>query len=76
VRVIRQQKYIHELSASFFENTKACKNKKKKNNKKTTTSQDFLVKGWSVEGHVIKVVEHIVMDFGLLILHKTKVLIL
>jgi len=35
----------------------------------------FLVEGWSIEGHVTKVVEQIVMDFGLLILHKTKVLI-
>jgi len=38
------------------------------------TSQDFLVKGWSVEGRLIKVVEQIVMDFGLMI-HKTKVAI-
>jgi len=43
-------------------------------NKKTMTSQDFLVEGWSIEGRVTKVVEWIVMDFGLLILHKTKVL--
>jgi len=38
------------------------------------TGQDFLVKGWSVGGRIIKVVEHIVIDFGWLILHKTKVL--
>jgi len=49
-----------------------CENKKKK----TTTSQDFLVDGWSTEGCVTKVVKRIVMDFGLLILHKTKVLIM
>jgi len=36
----------------------------------------FLVEGWSIEGHVTKVVEQIVMNVGLLILHKTKVLIL
>jgi len=39
-------------------------------------SKFFLVKGWSIEGHVPKVVERIVMNVGLLILHKTKVLIL
>jgi len=31
------------------------------------------VKGWSIEDHVTKVAEWIVMDFGLRILHKTKV---
>jgi len=36
----------------------------------------FLVSGWSTEGRISKVVEWIVMDFGLLILHKTKVLIM
>jgi len=36
----------------------------------------FLVEGWSIEGRVTKMVEWIVMDFGLLILHKTKVLII
>jgi len=30
----------------------------------------FLVEGWSIEGLVTKMVERIVMDFGLLILHK------
>jgi len=40
------------------------------------TGQDFLVEGWSIKGHVTKVVEWIAMDFGFLILHKTKVLIL
>jgi len=44
--------------------------------KKTITSQDFLVEGWSIEGHITKVVEWIVIDFGLLILHKSKVLII
>jgi len=33
-----------------------------------TIGQDFLVEGWSIEGHVTKVVEWIVMYFGLLIL--------
>jgi len=39
-------------------------------------SKKFLVKGWSIEGLVPKVVERIVMNVGLLILHKIKVLIL
>jgi len=47
-----------------------------KNKKKTTTSQDFLVKGWSVEGHITKVIEQIIADFDLLILHKTSMLLL
>jgi len=41
-----------------------------------TTGQDFLVKEWSIEGHVMKVVEWIVVNVGLLIPHKTKVLVL
>jgi len=40
------------------------------------TGQDFLVEGWSIEGHITKVVEWIVMNVGLLILHKTKVVVL
>jgi len=44
--------------------------------KKNDDQSRFLVEGWSIEGCVTKVVEQIVMDFGLLILHKTKVLIL
>jgi len=43
---------------------------------KKERSKNFLVKGWSIEGHVPKVVEWIVINVGLLILHKTKVLIL
>ena len=43
-------------------------------NKKNDDQSRFFVKGWSVEGRIIRVVEHIVMDFGLPILHKTKVL--
>jgi len=39
------------------------------------TASHFLVKVWSVEGRIIKVVGLIKMDFGLLILHKIKVLI-
>jgi len=39
-------------------------------------SKKFLVEGWSIEGRVPKVVERIVMNVDLLILHKTKVLIL
>jgi len=40
------------------------------------TGQNFFVEGWSIEGRVTKVVEWIVMNVGLVILHKTKVLIL
>jgi len=40
-----------------------------------TTGQDFYVKG-STKGCITKVVEQIVMDFGLLIPYKTKVLIM
>jgi len=50
-----------------------CKNKR--NNKKQQPIKIFLVKGCSTEGCVTKMVERIIMDFGLLILHKTKVLI-
>jgi len=46
-----------------------------KKNKKVLV-KIFLVEGWSTEGRVTKVVEWIVIDFGLLILHKTKVLIM
>jgi len=47
-------------------------------NKKENDDQSkiFLVEGWSIEGRVPKVVERIVMNVGLLIIHKTKVLIL
>jgi len=44
--------------------------------KNDNQSRFLLVKGWSIEGCVTKVVERIVMDFGLLILHKTMVLII
>jgi len=73
MRVIRWQNYTHKQYALFFENTKVhkgCKNKEK-----MMTHQDlFFVKGLSNEGHVTKSVEWI--NFGLLILYKTKVLIL
>jgi len=46
------------------------------NKKNYDWSRLFLVEGWSTEGHIRKVVEWIVMGFGLLILHKTKVLII
>jgi len=74
MQVIRWQKCTHELSTSFLKNTKVhegCENKKKRQPVKI-----FLVEGWSIEGHVTKVVEQIVMKVGLLILHKTKVLFL
>jgi len=51
-----------------------CENKKEK--KKMMTGQNFLVEGWNIEGCVTKVIKQIVMDFGLLFLHKTKVFIL
>jgi len=44
--------------------------------KKTTPVKIFVVEGWSIEGHITKVVEQIVMNVGWLILHKTKVLVL
>jgi len=44
--------------------------------KKRQPVKIFLVEGWSIKGHVTKVVEWIVMNVGLLILHKTKVLVL
>jgi len=44
--------------------------------KNNDQSRSFLVEAWSIEGYVIKEVEGIVTDFGLLILHKTKVVIL
>jgi len=50
-----------------------CKNKE---NKKQRLVKISLVEGWSIEGRITKVIEWIVMDFGLLILHKTKVLIM
>jgi len=40
------------------------------------TSQDFLAEGWSIEGHVTKAVEQIFMSVCLLIVYKTKVVIL
>jgi len=39
-------------------------------------SKNYLVEGWSIKGCVPKMVELIVMNVGLLILHTTKVLIL
>jgi len=51
-----------------------CENKEK--NENDDWSKNFIVEGWSIEAHVPKVVEQIVMNVGLLILHKTKVLIL
>ena len=72
-QVIRWQIFIHELSASFFENVEVAMKIKKKND---YWMKFFLVEGWSINSHVRKVVERIVMDFGLLILHETKVLIL
>jgi len=66
--------YVHELSASFFENTEACGVCKNKEN--DDWSKIFLVKGWNIESRIPKVAERIIMNIGLLILHKTKVLIL
>jgi len=44
--------------------------------KKDNWPRFFLVEGWSIEGRITNVVEWIVMNVGLLILHKTKVLVL
>jgi len=62
MQVIMQQVYSQNIHF-IFENTKAHE-----------VCQDFLVKGQSIEDHVTKVVEWIVIDFGLLILYKTKYL--
>jgi len=48
----------------------------KKEEENDDWSRFFLVKGCGIKGCITKVVEQIVMDFGLLILHKIKVLIL
>jgi len=45
--------------------SKTGKNKKEKIN----WPRIFLVEGWSIEGHVTKVIEQTVLDFGLLFLH-------
>jgi len=37
-----------------------CENKEKIK----ITSQDLFFEGWSIKGHITKVVEWIVMDFG------------
>jgi len=58
-----------------LKNIKACKGCKKKKDKKRPL-KIFLVGELSIEGCVTKVVEQIVMNVGLLILHKTKVLVL
>jgi len=72
-----RQKYICELSALFFENTEVCGVCENKNKtRKWWPVKKFLVEGWSIEIRITKVVERIVMNVGLLILHKTKVLIL
>jgi len=52
---------IHFIIKNILRCTGVCENKK--NNDR---SRFFLVEGWSIEGHVTKVVEWIVMDFGLL----------
>jgi len=44
--------------------------------KKRRLLKIFFIEGWSIEGCVTKVVEQIVMNDDLLILHKTKVSIL
>jgi len=44
-------------------------------NKNDDWSRFFLVEGWSIEGHITKVVVWIVMDFGLLILHSIELLL-
>jgi len=53
-----------------------CAKIKKIKIKNNDWSRFFLVEGWSIEGCITKVVKRIVMNFGLLILHKTKVLII
>jgi len=71
-------KVISQIIRFIFKNklrhAGVCENKE--NKKRRWPVKNILVEGWSIEGHVTKVVERIVMDFGLLILHKTKVLIM
>jgi len=66
-------KYIHKLSTSFLKNIEVRKSVQNKKNH--NQSRFFLVEGWSIEGRITKVVERIVMNVGLLNLHKTMVLI-
>jgi len=75
MRVIRWQKCTHELSASFLEKYQGTLRLQKKKLKKND-DWSTLVERWSIEGCVTKVVEWIVVSVSLLILHKTKVLIL
>jgi len=45
---------------------KGCENEINNN------QSSFLLEGWSIGGHITKVVEWIGVDFGLLILHKQR----
>jgi len=64
-------KFIPNLTTLLNQPCEGCKNKSKNGD----CSRYFLVEGWSIEGCITKVIEWIVMNVGLLILHKTKVLI-
>jgi len=68
-------KIIPRIIYFIFKNKLRCEGCAKIK-KKTTTNQKFLVEGWSIEGSITQVVEQIVINVGLLILHKTKVSIL
>jgi len=70
MQVIRWQN-LYFLKNTKYQAHKGCEKKKNDNQ-----SRLFLVEGWSIEGCITKVVERIVMNVGLLILHKTKVLVL
>jgi len=70
IQVIRWQNYTHKLSTSLLKILRHMKVAKTK--KQMMTSLHFFSRRMGYN----KVVEWIVMDFGLLILHKRKVLIL
>jgi len=68
--------YSRIIHFIFWKNTEVRKGCEIKKIKKRWLLKIFLVKGWSIEGCVTKVVEWNVMNVGLLILHKTKLLVL
>jgi len=68
----KAMKVISRIICFIFKNKLRCLGVCKNKIKNDDWSRRFLAEGWSTEGCVTKEVERIVMDFGLLILHKTK----
>ena len=60
----------------IFENAETHRGWDENKEEKTMNRWIFLVQGWSSNDSIRKVVERILIGFGLLILHKTKLLIL